>query len=33
MLTIYSKNEVTDLTVKEKQALKKFVQDWRNEQT
>ncbi len=33
LLTIYSKNEVTDLTSKEKKQLKEFMEAWRNEQT
>ena len=32
-LTIYAKNEVTDLTSDEKKKLKKFMEEWRNEQT
>ncbi|KTF19463.1 type II toxin-antitoxin system RelE/ParE family toxin [Pseudoalteromonas sp. 10-33] len=33
LLTIYSKNEVTDLTVDQKKQLKEFLEVWRNEQT
>ncbi|MBF0245225.1 MAG: addiction module toxin RelE [Planctomycetes bacterium] len=33
LLTIYAKNEVTDLTSIEKKQLKKFMEEWRNEQT
>ncbi len=33
LLTIYAKNEVTDLTPQEKQQLKLFVEGWINEQT
>ncbi len=33
LLTIFSKNEVTDLTPTEKKQLKVFVETWRNEQT
>jgi len=32
-LTIYAKNEVTDLTSHEKKQLKLFVEDWVNEQS
>jgi len=32
LLTIYAKNEVTDLTSQEKQQLKLFVEAWVNEQ-
>ena len=32
-LTIYAKNEVTDLTSDEKKQLRKFMEDWCNEQT
>ncbi|MBT4286745.1 MAG: type II toxin-antitoxin system RelE/ParE family toxin [Deltaproteobacteria bacterium] len=30
-LTLYSKNEVTDLTVPQKKKLKQFMEVWRNE--
>ena len=33
LLTLYSKNEVTDLTVFQKNKLKQFMEEWRNEQT
>jgi len=33
LLTIYAKNEVTDLTLTEKKQLKAFMEAWRNEQT
>ena len=33
LLTIYAKNEVTDLTSQEKKQLKLFVEAWVNEQT
>ena len=33
LLTIYAKNEVTDLTPQEKKQLKLFVEEWVNEQT
>lgn len=33
LLTIYSKNEVTDLTADQKKQLKEFLGVWRNEQT
>ncbi|ENO00436.1 MULTISPECIES: type II toxin-antitoxin system RelE/ParE family toxin [Pseudoalteromonas] len=33
LLTIYSKNEVTDLTADQKKQLKEFLEVWRNEQT
>lgn len=33
LLTIYSKNEVTDLTADEKKHLKTFMEVWRNEQS
>ncbi len=33
LLTIYAKNEVTDLTPKEKGQLKVFMEAWVNEQT
>jgi mRNA-degrading endonuclease RelE of RelBE toxin-antitoxin system len=33
LLTIYSKNEVTDLTADQKKQLKDFMEAWRNEQT
>lgn len=33
LLTIYSKNEVTDLTADQKKQLKEFLKVWRNEQT
>ncbi|NOQ94674.1 MAG: type II toxin-antitoxin system RelE/ParE family toxin [Methylophaga sp.] len=32
LLTIYAKNEVTDLTLQEKKQLKSFVEVWVNEQ-
>lgn len=32
LLTLYAKNEVTDLKPSEKQILKQFVEDWKNEQ-
>jgi len=32
LLTIYAKNEVTDLSSQEKKQLKLFVEDWINEQ-
>ncbi len=32
-LTLYSKNEVTDLTASQKKNLKKFMEAWRNGQT
>lgn len=33
LLTIYAKNEVSDLTSQEKKQLKLFVEEWVNEQT
>lgn len=33
LLTIYSKNEVTDLTAEHKKQLKAFLEVWQNEQT
>ena len=33
LLTLYSKNELTDLTVSQKNKLKQFMEVWRNEQT
>ena len=33
LLTIYSKNEVTNLTADQKKQLKEFLEVWRNEQT
>ena len=33
LLTLYSKNEVTDLTASQKNKLKQFMEVWRNEQT
>ena len=33
LLTIYAKNEVTDLTSDEKHQLKLFMETWKNEQT
>ncbi|MFT5115025.1 MAG: hypothetical protein ACI8P9_004368 [Parasphingorhabdus sp.] len=33
LLTIYAKNEVTDLTSDEKRQLKAFIEVWKNEQT
>jgi len=33
LLTLYSKNEVTDLTASQKNRLKQFMEVWRNEQT
>lgn len=33
LLTLYAKNEVTDLTANEKRALKQFVENWGHEQT
>ncbi|MEL0631872.1 type II toxin-antitoxin system RelE/ParE family toxin [Pseudoalteromonas carrageenovora] len=33
LLTIYSKNEVTDLTADQKKQLKEFLEVWHNEQT
>jgi len=33
LLTIYAKNEVTDLTSQEKGQLKVFMEAWVNEQT
>ena len=33
LLTIYAKNEVSDLTSAEKKALKRFVEGWKNEQS
>ena len=33
LLTIYSKNEVTDLTADHKKQLKAFLEVWKNEQT
>ncbi len=33
LLTLYSKNEVTDLTASQKKKLKQFMEAWRNEQT
>ena len=33
LLTIYSKNQVTDLTADQKKQLKEFLEVWRNEQT
>ncbi|PIE42729.1 MAG: toxin HigB-2 [Gammaproteobacteria bacterium] len=32
LLTIYGKNEMSDLTVKQTKQLKKFMEAWRNEQ-
>jgi len=32
LLTLYAKNEVTDLTTKEKRTLKHFVEEWKHEQ-
>lgn len=32
LLTIYSKNEVSDLTLEQKKQLKAFMEVWRNEQ-
>lgn len=32
-LTLYSKNEVTDLTASQKKKLRKFMEAWKNEQT
>ncbi len=32
LLTIYGKNEMSDLTVEQKKQLKKFMETWRNEQ-
>jgi len=32
LLTLYAKNEVTDLKSEEKRILKKLVDDWKNEQ-
>ncbi len=32
LLTIYAKNEVTDLSPNERQQLKVFMEDWKNEQ-
>lgn len=32
LLTLYAKNEVTDLKPSEKKVLKQFVEDWKNEQ-
>ena len=33
LLTLYAKNEVSDLKPDEKKILKKIVEDWKNEQT
>ncbi len=33
LLTLYAKNEVTDLTADEKRQLKIFMEAWKNEQT
>jgi mRNA-degrading endonuclease RelE of RelBE toxin-antitoxin system len=33
LLTLYSKNEVTDLTSSQKRQLKQFMEVWKNEQT
>ncbi len=33
LLTIYAKNEVTDLTKKETNQLKQFMESWKNEQS
>ena len=33
LLTLYSKNEVTDLTSSQKKELKQFMEAWRDEQT
>ena len=33
LLTIYAKNEVTDLTSDDKRQLKAFMETWKNEQT
>ena len=33
LLTLYSKNEVTDLTASQKNKLKQFMEVWRYEQT
>lgn len=33
LLTIYAKNEVTELTASQKNKLKQFMEAWRNEQT
>ena len=33
LLTLYSKNEITDLTASQKNKLKQFMEVWRNEQT
>jgi len=33
LLTLYAKNEVTDLTEIQKRKLKRFMEAWRNEQT
>ncbi|MGO2129558.1 MAG: type II toxin-antitoxin system RelE/ParE family toxin [Pseudoalteromonas prydzensis] len=33
LLTIYSKNEMTDLTADQKKQLKEFMETWRNEQS
>ncbi len=33
LLTIYAKNEISDLTADQKKHLKAFVEVWRNEQT
>ncbi len=32
-LTLYAKNETTDLTANEKRILKQFVEDWEHDQT
>ncbi|RJX71488.1 addiction module toxin RelE [Vibrio sinensis] len=33
LLTIYGKNEMSDLTADQKKQLKAFVETWRNEQS
>ncbi len=33
LLTIYGKNEMSDLTVEQKKQLKSFMEAWKNEQT
>jgi mRNA-degrading endonuclease RelE of RelBE toxin-antitoxin system len=33
LLSLYSKNEVTDLTSSQKKKLKQFMEAWKNEQT
>ncbi len=33
LLTLYAKNEVTDLTNSQKEKIQQFMEDWRNEQT